>query len=71
VGLVVLGIAAGLAAGLASARLLQRLLYGVDPADPIVFGAAPILLLMVCVLAAWVPTWRALRINAAAALRCQ
>ena len=71
VGLVMLGMAAGLAAGLASARLLQRLLYGVDPADPIVFGAAPIVLLMVCVLAAWVPTWRALRINAAAALRCQ
>jgi len=71
VGLVMLGMAAGLAAGLASARLLQRLLYDVDPADPIVFGAAPIVLLMVCVLAAWVPTWRALRINAAAALRCQ
>jgi putative ABC transport system permease protein len=70
-GLVMLGIGAGLAAGLASARLLQRLLYGVDPADPIVFGVAPVVLLAVCVLAAWVPTWRAMRIDAAAALRSQ
>jgi predicted permease len=71
VGLVMLGMGAGLGAGLVSARLLQRLLYDVDPADPIVFGAAPAVLLAVCLLAACVPTWRATRINAAAALRCQ
>ena len=70
-GLVILGMAGGLAAGLGSARLLQRLLYGVDPADPVVFGVAPLVLIAVCVLAAWVPTWRAVRINAAAALRCE
>jgi putative ABC transport system permease protein len=70
-GLVILGLTAGLAAGLGSARLLQRLLYGVDPADPVAFGGAPLVLVAVCVLAAWVPTWRALRINAAAALRCE
>ena len=70
-GLVSLGLAGGLGAGLGSARLLQRLLYAVDPADPIVFGVAPVVLLAVCALAAWVPTWRAMRIDAAAALRCQ
>jgi predicted permease len=68
-GLVILGMAGGLAAGLGSGRLLQRLLYGVDPADPVVFFGAPIVLIAVCVLAACPPTWRALRINAAAALR--
>jgi len=70
-GLVILGIAGGLAAGLGGARLLQRLLYGVDPADPVVFGVAPLVLLLVSVLAAWVPTWRAMRINAASALQCE
>jgi ABC-type antimicrobial peptide transport system permease subunit len=71
VGLVMLGMGAGLAAGLGSARLLQRLLYGVDPADPIVFGVAALILLAVSVLAACVPTWRAMRIDAATALKCQ
>jgi hypothetical protein len=46
-----------------------RLLYGVDLADPIVFGVAPVVLIAVCVLASCVPTWRAIRINAAIALR--
>jgi predicted permease len=68
-GLVALGIAGGIAAGLGSARLLQRLLYEVDPVDPAVFGLAPLVLIAVCAVAAWVPTWRALRINAATALR--
>jgi predicted permease len=70
-GLVLAGIAAGLAAGLASARLLQRLLYEVDPADPVVFGVAPLILIAACAIAAWVPAARALRINAAAALRSE
>ncbi len=68
-GLVLLGIACGLAAGLGSARLLRSLLYGVDLADPMVFGVAPVILMVICVIAAWLPTWRALRINAATALR--
>jgi ABC-type lipoprotein release transport system permease subunit len=68
-GVVTLGICGGLVAGAGSARLLRRLLYGVDLADPIVFGVAPIVLIVVCVLASCVPTWRAIRINAATALR--
>jgi ABC-type lipoprotein release transport system permease subunit len=48
---------------------LRRLLYGVDLADPIVFGVAPVVLTAVCVLASCAPTWRAIRINAAVALR--
>jgi len=59
----------GLGAGLGIARVLQRLLYGVDPADPLVFGLAPLALVAICALASSLPTWRALRISAAAALR--
>jgi ABC-type antimicrobial peptide transport system permease subunit len=67
--LVVLGIAGGLGAGLGSARVLQRLLYSVDPSDPVVFGLAPLLLIAICAVASSVPTWRAVGISAAAALR--
>ena len=66
---VALGICGGMVAGAGSARLLRRLLYGVDLADPIVFGVAPVVLIAVCVLASCVPTWRAIRLNAAIALR--
>jgi len=67
--LVALGIAAGLGLGFGSARLLRTLLYGVDAADPLVFGVAPLVLLAVCAAAAGLPTWRAIRISAATALR--
>jgi putative ABC transport system permease protein len=67
--LVVLGIVGGLGLGLGSARLLQRLLYAVDPSDPLVFGLAPLALVAICALASSLPTWHALRISAAAALR--
>ena len=67
--LVLAGIALGLVAALGSARLLGTLLYSVNLADPVVFGVAPLALIAVCIVAACVPTWRALRINAATALR--
>ena len=67
--LVAVGTAIGLAAGFASAPLLRSLLYDVDRSDPIVFGVAPVVLLAVSIVAASIPTWRAICINAAAALR--
>jgi predicted permease len=67
--LVVLGIVGGLVGALGNARLLQRLLYDVDPSDPLVFGLAPLVLVTICAVASLVPTWHALRISAAAALR--
>jgi len=59
----------GVVLGLIGSRLLRALLYGVETADPLVFGVAPIVLVVVCVVAAAVPTYRAVRINAATALR--
>src|SRR5262249_39416449 len=67
--LVAIGIVAGVAAGFGAARLMRTLLIAVDAADPLVFGLAPIVLLAVCAAAAWLPTRRAIRISAAAALR--
>lgn len=67
--LVIGGAAVGLAGGFGSAPLLRSVLYEVDRLDPLVFGAAPLVLLTVCIAASWMPAWRAIRINAATALR--
>jgi predicted permease len=63
------GLGAGLVAAVVASRPLRAVLYSVDVADPLVFAAAPAALLMTCVLAICLPTWRALRITAAEALR--
>lgn len=67
--MVIAGVACGLAAAVTGAPLLRAVLYDVNPADPVVFGTAPGVLLAVSAAAAFVPAWRAIRINAATALR--
>lgn len=67
--LAAIGVVTGLAAGAAGAQFLRSLLYGVTAIDPFVFSVTPIVLVLVCVAASWAPTWRALRIDAAGALR--
>jgi putative ABC transport system permease protein len=56
VSLATVGGAIGLVVGFAVAQLLSSLLYGVRPWDPIVYGAVPLLLAIVTLLAALVPT---------------
>jgi hypothetical protein len=46
-------------------------LYDVKPLDPLVVGLAPAVIVLVCATAAWLPSRRATRISAAAALRCE
>jgi predicted permease len=67
--LVILGLACGGAVALFGSRLLHSVLYGIDGADPLVFVVAPIVVVVVCSLAAWLPARRAVRIDAADALR--
>jgi predicted lysophospholipase L1 biosynthesis ABC-type transport system permease subunit len=63
------GTAIGLAVVLASGRAVQRLLFGVSPADPAAIAAAAALLAAVALVAAWVPARRASRVDPIAALR--
>jgi putative ABC transport system permease protein len=63
------GLAVGVGLSLIASRALARLLYNVDPLDPAAHAVAPAVLLAVCLTAVWLPTRRALRVDAARALR--
>jgi putative ABC transport system permease protein len=69
--LAVAGIAVGLCGAYALSRLLAGLLYEIDPRDPAVFVAIPVLVLTVAILAAWLPASRALAVDPASALRVE
>jgi len=66
---VLFGIAIGVPLALAATRLIQGLLFGLGQADPLVLIAAPILLLAVASLAAYLPARRAARVDPMEALR--
>jgi ABC-type antimicrobial peptide transport system permease subunit len=65
------GVAAGLAAAFAGSRVIGSLLYGVSPRDPGVFAGTTILLLLVALLACWLPARRAARLSPIEALRTE
>jgi ABC-type antimicrobial peptide transport system permease subunit len=69
--LVVIGSAIGLLLAAAGSRLLTRLLFGVPPLDPVTFGGATLLFVIVGLAACYVPARRATRIDAMEALRCE
>ncbi len=68
---VVVGAAAGLAAALATSRLLGSLLYDVSPTDPVTLAGACLLLVVVALLAAYLPARRATRVDPVEALRAE
>ncbi len=63
------GSAIGLAGAAASARLLKSFLFGVSPLDPVTFLSAPLLMILLAIVAAWVPARRAASIDPVKALR--
>jgi putative ABC transport system permease protein len=58
-----IGISLGLACALGITRLLASELYGVSPADPATFLAAAVLMTAVTLLACYIPTRRAMRVD--------
>ena len=66
---VVLGCLTGLIGAQAAARGLETLLFEITPADPIAYGAAAALVLVVAIGACLIPGWRALHIPAMGMLR--
>jgi predicted permease len=67
--LVFIGIALGLAAAAGGARLMQRLLVGVKPVDPVTYASVAILLASVALAACYLPVRRAMRVDPMVALR--
>ena len=63
------GILAGTVTALALTRLIETMLYGVSPRDPLVFASVAILLGAVALLASYLPARRAVRIDPIVALR--
>ena len=67
--LVAAGAAAGLTGAFALTRLMTKLLYGVEPTDPVTFVAVPLVLGVVAFAATYIPARRATRIDPLVALR--
>jgi predicted permease len=65
------GIVIGIVAAVMLTRLMADLLYKVSPRDPIVFGTAFIILIVVAFIACFVPAWRATRVDPVQALHEQ
>jgi predicted permease len=64
-----IGAALGIPAALALAQLLSGLLYQIDAHDPLVLSLSVGVLVCVALVSAWLPAWRAGRIDPLAALR--
>ncbi len=63
------GLAIGVAAAAVSGRLIESVLFGTRPLDPLVFAAAVAILAAIAILAAYVPARRATSVDPMVALR--
>ncbi len=65
------GSVAGLFVAAVSGRLLKQFLFDVSPLDPVTFLTVPLLMMLLALLAAWVPARRAASIDPMKALRTE
>lgn len=65
------GVVIGVAGALGVTRLAEKMLYGVAPTDPVSFAGASLLLVILALLAAYVPSRRAAKLNPIETLRSE
>jgi putative ABC transport system permease protein len=63
------GVAIGIAAALGLTELMRSLLFGVSPQDPLTLASVAALLILVALLASYIPARRAMHVDPAVALR--
>jgi macrolide transport system ATP-binding/permease protein len=69
--LVLLGVAVGTGVALAVTRVLKSLLFGLSATDPVAYSGVALLLILVALLACWLPARRAITVDPMVALRCE
>ncbi len=69
--LALIGVVLGLAASFGLTRWLKTLLFGISATDPLTFAGIALLLLLVALLACWLPARRATRVDPLIALRSE
>jgi putative ABC transport system permease protein len=70
-GVVALGTAVGVASAIAMGGVLESLLYGVSPRDPMILVVAPAILLAAAALAVWIPVVRYTRVDPLVTMRAE
>ncbi len=67
----VIGVAVGIAGAIGLTRTFQSFLFGLSPTDPLTFAAVVLLLILVVLLACYIPARRASKVDPMTALRCE
>ena len=67
--LAAIGIVIGLGGAFALTRLLRAMLFGITVTDALTFASAPLAIMLVALLATFLPAFRATRISPVVALR--
>jgi putative ABC transport system permease protein len=67
--MIVIGVVIGLAVSAGLSRVLNKMLFGVEPLDLVTFASVTVLVAVTGVVSIVGPAWRAIRIDPVVALR--